>query len=357
MKVGILTFHCAYNFGAVLQCYALFSTVKSLGYDVKVIDYRPGYLASNRENFHWYTFINKTPWENISRIRAIIKCRKHYDLFDSFIRNYISLSNACCTKDQLNQVVEDFDAIIVGSDQVWCDKYIGRDVSWFGFDTKNDTKWIGYAVSAGNSSYKSSELGKLINRFSSIGTRELDLYEQIKVSYGGLLDNVLDPTLLVAPDVWNSWCAPIIRGDYILAYQARECDDVFRIAGEISKQIGVKKIIPVDFYPNVSRMGYSTYVCSPPEFVSLVKNARCVITTSFHGSAFSIINGTPFYAIKLNDGADGRTQHLLDSVGLSDRFIEPSTVATFSDYNAPLVFDRLNQLRERSLSFLKKSLK
>ena len=68
MKIGILTFHSAYNFGAVLQCYALFSTLTELGHNVEVIDYRPNYLATQKETFLWYTFINRSPWKLTERV-------------------------------------------------------------------------------------------------------------------------------------------------------------------------------------------------------------------------------------------------------------------------------------------------
>ena len=98
--------------------------------------------------------------------------------------------------------------------------------------------------------------------------------------------------------------------------------------------------------------GLETYVCSPSEFVALVKNARCVVTTSFHGTAFSVILGTPFYTLKLNDGSDGRAQNLLDSINLSDRMIDIGSDITFCEYNSVLVQKELNIQKEQSLKFL-----
>ena len=77
------------------------------------------------------------------------------------------------------------------------------------------------------------------------------------------------------------------------------------------------------------------------------------MTTSFHGTAFSLILGTPFYTLRLNDGADGRAQSLLDSVNLSDRMVDVDSDVFFSSYDVVKVHNKLNKLREQSLSFLK----
>lgn len=354
MKIGILTFHSAYNFGAVLQCYALFSTLTKLGHNVEVIDYRPDYLATQKETFHWYTFINRSPWKLTERVKDVLKAKSHYAKFEKFSNTNLYLSQSCNSQEELKEICNKYDCVVIGSDQVWCDKFNNNDCSWFGLDTQRKIKWVGYAVSAGKTKYDTNKLNDLIQRFHAIGARELDLYNTLVSCSQGNIDiaHVLDPTLLAPSDIWEKWHIPIIKEPYILTYQARESDDVFRLARSIAIQLGVKKIIPVDFYPNVKENGLETYVCSPDEFVALVKNARCVVTTSFHGTAFSVILGTPFYTLKLNDGSDGRAQNLLDSINLSDRMIDIGSDITFSEYNSVIVQKELNRQKEQSLKFL-----
>lgn len=356
MKIGILTFHCAYNFGAVLQCYALFSTIKKMGHDVEVIDYRPSYLATTKEKFHYYTFINKTPWKVFDRVKSVLQCRKQYRKFSDFSQKYLKFSIPCYDHISLLKQCQKFDCVIVGSDQVWCDRFNGNDSAWFGLDTGNNTRWVGYAVSAGKTKYDVQKLDILTQRFQAIGARENDLYEQLKAISKKKIAHVLDPTLLAAADTWSYWNTPIVKEPYILTYQARESDDVFRIAREIAQQIGVRRIIPVDFYPNVKARGEKTFVCSPDEFVSLIANAKCVVTTSFHGTAFSIIKGTPFYTVRLNDGADGRSQDLLQSLGLTDRMVDKTAKVLFSKFNILAAHNELQKLKEQSLEFLNSSI-
>ena len=241
MKIGILTFHSAYNFGAVLQCYALFSTLTDLGHDVEVIDYRPEYLATKKETFHWYTFINRSPWKLIERVGAVVRAKRYYEKFERFNKYFLRLSPLCKSKDELKAVCNRLDCVIVGSDQVWCNKYNAHDSSWFGVDTQSNLRWVGYAVSAGKTKYDNNELGFLTQRFHAIGARELDLYNTLISCSKGSIAHVLDPTLLAPSNLWEKWHDTIIKEPYILTYQARESDYVFKLARNIAKQLGIKK--------------------------------------------------------------------------------------------------------------------
>lgn len=95
---------------------------------------------------------------------------------------------------------------------------------------------------------------------------------------------------------------------------------------------------------------------SPEEFLGYIKNASFVITTSFHGTAFSIIFKRPFYCIQLNDGNDTRSSSLLNSLGLSNRMltIDEEPKPNLIEYES--VYGLLNDLRKQSLYFLRKSI-
>ena len=97
-------------------------------------------------------------------------------------------------------------------------------------------------------------------------------------------------------------------------------------------------------------------IVSPSEFISLIHNSQCVITTSFHGTAFSIINEVPFYTLYLNDGADGRSKELLNKLGLTERMVDKTASPQFTSINYNLVNKKLNILRSASQDFLKASI-
>lgn len=358
MKVGILTFSAAHNFGAVLQCFGLFKTIQQLGFDVKVIDYRPDYLATYKPVFGWRQFLNRHLVSLPSRYTNFRYWRRIYDGYMDFKSDNLKMTHAIYNETDLKEISSKFDFIIIGSDQIWNSSFNGGDQFWYG-SPSGKTKWITYAASAGNLAkwLDTDNLKVKLENFSSISARETELARAIDQVLGkSETPTVLDPSLLAFPRIWDNWKKPVVKEDYILVYQARESDDVFRIAEELKLQLNCQRIIPIDFYGNVNQLGYTTFTATPEEFISLIANARCMVTTSFHGTAFSIILKTPFYTVRLNDGADGRSEDLLNNLGLRDRMIDKNITPIFElpDFTRPLI--RLEELRNSSLEYLKNAL-
>lgn len=363
MKVGILTFGSAYNFGAILQCYALLQTVKSLGFDVKLIDYKPKYLATSRPTINIRTFINKKPWQFYKSFQSTIESQMNYDGYYDFVENNIDKTISVSNNYDLIPICNNFDLIIVGSDQVWNKRWNGNDDAWFGLKGKcsPQIKWITYAASAGDPYFSEQELAELKEKltcFSSISVREKKLENLLKsiVNNSIPLKTVLDPSLLANPEIYDRWLTPIIDNPYIVIYQARESDYTFKLAELLAAQLKVKDIIPIDRYKSVIKHGYALGHYSPSQFISLIKNAKCVVTSSFHGTAFSIIFNTPFYTLRLDDGADERAYSLLSSLNLLDRFISEGSNIIFCKPDFSSANEKLKELRLESLQFLKESL-
>lgn len=278
-----------------------------------------------------------------------------------FEHQNMQLTKPCYDAIEVRKEILPFDYIVVGSDQVWNPRYNAHDVTWYGLDGCSSPRWITYAASAGSTEFTQEEqlfLKNKLSNFCHISAREPFLRDMVQslLSKERDVPIVLDPSLLAEPSIWDRWEKPIEKDEYILTYQARESDDIFRIAREISKQLGNIKIIPIDFYPNVKKNGYKRYIASPSDFISLIKNARCVITTSFHGTAFSILCKTPFYTIRLEDGADGRAANLLKQVGLSNRMLHKQEQPKFESVDFNTAHERLVEYRKYSLNYLKHSL-
>lgn len=358
MKIGILTFSAAHNFGAVLQCFGLYKTVQQLGFDVEVIDYRPDYLAAYKPVFGWRQYVNRHLISLPSRYAIYRYWRKIYDGYMNFKSDNMNMTDAIYDRTTLKEILTNFDLIIIGSDQVWNNNFNGDDQIWYGIPSCR-TKWITYAASAGNVAkwLEKENLPELLENFASISARETELahaVDQILKRTG--TPTVVDPSLLGNPMIWDKWKKTVIEGDYILTYQARESDDVFRIAEDVKRQLNCERIIPIDFYGNVSRLGYTAFVASPEKFISLIANAKCVVTTSFHGTAFSVILKTPFYTLRLNDGADMRSENLLNNLGLTDRLIDRNLTPDFRIPDFTNALNKLGELRNESLDYLKSAL-
>lgn len=366
MKIGILTFHCAQNFGAVLQSYALQETLKEMGTEVEILNYRPQYLASSLPKITLNTFKCKNPFKLYKRITYLIPALKaKYHLYTNFENNYYNLSEKINSPNQFHNIINKYNYIIIGSDQVWNTKYNNNESIWFGAFGKDlkDTEIISYAASAGNPSFSAEELKKIsayINEFSSISVRESQLKEVLSPYIKKEIHCVLDPTLMAPPSIWKKFQDLKIDEDhpYILIYQARKDDNIFRIANQIAQK-NLWKIITIDFFENSLKKPYikGHRNISPDQFVAYVKNAQCVITTSFHGTVFAILNNVPFYTLKLNDGADTRNEEILKLLRLENRLIEKNEKIEFSKIDFTICNQILRTLRKQSYNFLNSAIK
>lgn len=362
MKIGILTFHCAHNFGAILQAFALQSQLKFMGYDAKIVDYRPKYLDRGYPQLQYWMFTHGRAWNTIKRyFKKTRKEQRSYKKYASFEKSYISLTNRCNTPKKLSKIINTFDYLILGSDQIWNEKFNGSETLWLGDFNNFKGKIIIYAASSGNHEFSNpfkEKLKEMLPQYKSISVRESSLIPTLKtlINQNIKIETVLDPTLMVNPQVWNKFRTLIKKGKYILCYQARKSDDVFRIARSLSESLDAK-IISVDLWDNSFQNDIKNVIASPDEFITLIQNATCVITTSFHGTALSIICNTPFYALKLNDGADGRIEHLLKLIGLEKRMIDKSSTPQFSELDYEIVNKNLSPIRLRSQEYLRNALK
>ncbi len=359
MKIGILTFHCAHNYGAVLQCYALQEFLKGLGHDVNVIDYRPSYLNS------YYKAINIRANRNIFKVlKNIIGCVLKYSrnvrriqAFNTFIEGRLSLSPFC-----EKTIVSDFDAYIFGSDQIWNPRISDGfdEIFWGNLPfVKGNKKYISYAASMGKDSLTENEKERIteyLRNIDAISVRENILKSMLAPLTDKNVLQVLDPTLLAPRSVWDKLEDKIEERGYVLVYQVRKNENTMEIAKHIARQLNTKVITLVS---GVSwSMERNKKSCASPEdFVSYFKHASCIVTTSFHGTAFSVIFNKPFYCIELGDGADGRSKSLLHSLHLGDRMIDKLARPSFTEVDYTEASKHLNGLRKNSEHFLTENLK
>ena len=358
MKIGILTFHCAHNYGAVLQCYATQEFLVSKGYEVEVINYRPECLIAPYKIFDINRILSK------SLVKTLKSLLIELLVFYSRVRRFIGFEKFIETRLNVGKEITpstlpaDYDIYIVGSDQIWNPKITG------GFDpvyfcdfpfSKGRKKYIAYAASmesTGLTQVQKDFFKQNFKKFDAIGVREKDLLEQLQSLVPNRMNHVLDPTLMVPTNVWDNISSYKRESPKrVVVYQVRTNSNTMRIANHIAHQIGAKVYVLVaSLQPIPSNRVNQT--ATPEEFVDVIRNAACVVTTSFHGTAFSIIHNVAFYTIKLNDGADSRSSSLLTSLELSDRIIEADELPNFTEVNYIEVNKKLDILRERSQDFL-----
>lgn len=361
IKIGILTFHCAHNYGAVLQCYALQEVLKSMGYNVEIINYRPKYLLNQYKKFCFNRLISRNPirmlkiW--INEIMTINKRKKRYEAFQTFIETRLNLTLPVEGKN----IPSSFDVYIMGSDQIWNPQITkGFDSVYFGEFKfpKNGKKYIAYAASMEASSLNQESktfYSRVLKNFDAISVRENTFAQLLQSLTNKKIETVLDPTLLTDSAIWDSIIKhPSIREPYVLVYQVRRDKNTKRIADNIAKQLHAKVIeITANLSCKLLRNTYQS--CSPEEFLGWIKYASCVITTSFHGTAFSIIYNKSFYCLKLGKG-DTRAASLLQELELENRMIERTSSPKFQLLNYEYVNEKIMNLRKKSYQFLLSSL-
>lgn len=342
MKIGILTFHDGINHGAYLQVYSLKKALELQGHQVQVINYK---------NFkHWINeYISilrqrdpKVLLGNIKKIVSFSKCHHLLNTTDYTFSNESILDNG-------------FDAVVVGSDEVWNYKnpFFEFDPTYFGENIKAN-KLISYAASFGSVSLKDPfdpKLLKGLKTFNSISVRDTNSFQQIKRILKKEVPIVIDPVFLVDH---TKEAVPIKEKNYVLVYAAGFTDsEVAQIKAFAKKR--KKKLLSISYYN--AWCDQNIISLNPFEYVGYFKKADFVITNTFHGTMFSIKFNKEF-ATSLTEYKKNKYS-VLSYLGLEKRIHnDETTVESIFKSSIPYktVNAKIEKLRASSLLYLKKSL-
>lgn len=354
MKIGILTFHRAANYGAVLQAYALQRYLSSFGHDVEIIDYRCMPIEQmHSPNYFLYCKGIKNRCKQL--LRSPIK-RKKRKLFDDFIERKLNLGTVReIRKEDISQVLKgEYDAIIVGSDQVW-NPYLTKGDSTYLLDfVDNDVKKISYAASIGLNQFPEEYLNTYIVqlcKFDKISVREKLGQSLIREMAKRDSEVVLDPTLLMGADEWKAFMQIPLMDEYVLLYTIESNPLLLEKATNIARKKNLSVIYISDTMVKQKGISYIPYA-TPEEWVGLFARASHVVTNSFHGTAFSINFNKPAtigLSMDKNNG-NSRILDLMYSVGIEkskDSCIELGTTINWKSVNKAL-----SDLRIESKRFL-----
>ena len=365
MKIGILTFHCAHNYGAVLQCYALQQYLRSLGYEVLLVNYRPEYLLKP------YT---RVPALGNTSLVGKIKILLNFILsffvrviryrgFEKFINKYLLVSKVV-NREDIDSLT--CDVYIVGSDQVWNPKITeGFDDVYLGnFVVRRNVKKITYAASISLSDLTEEQsiyLKKALYNFNAISVREYKMISLLQPLTNFKLMQVVDPTFLLDKQDWDKLVSniPPCQGKYVLTYQVEVNPNVNRIAHLIARQLNAR-LIQLVAWPTIKYKNSLRQTTDPAAFVSYIKHAECVVTSSFHGTAFSILYQRPFYVVDLHSlhgGSNERLKTVLSTFHLEERYIPEGWDSKFQNIDYTDINIQIESMREESQKFLLDNLK
>lgn len=358
MKAEILTIHFGVNYGSALQAYALYKTLHKWDVQTEILNYIP-----KKYNI-WYEFYQskKGIYPFIIILSAfVIKLpfkMKQRKIFERFLRKNLRLSRIYHNNQELRQDFPQADLYIAGSDQIWNFDYNQKnDFTYFLDFLPSSFRKISYAASIGKEELTKEEINclqKYLSGFSGISLRE-DKSMELLESMGINSEHVLDPTMLVSKNEWESFLKRREKKEsYVLIYVMDYLyHDLIDIAEVISKKLD-KKIYMIAFKKiKDKRIDKQFIFLDPKEFLGLIWDASYVVTNSFHGVAFSINFNRQFIAVG-KEKYNVRMQSLLRMFLIEDRFVSSSVASIDTDQQ--IDYSEVNRIlkdqREKSLNYL-----
>lgn len=373
-KVGIITLHTVSNYGSCLQTYATQKLFEGLGYDAEIIDYYradnlPEYAVEKafqgRRLLKYQTLWKKAPWLKRALsipMGAIVKRQRKP--FDDFRQIFLNLSShQYRSKDELLAEPPVADIYCTGSDQVWNSIWNrGFEEPFYLTFAPKGAKRIAFAASIGREfvdEWEKPLMKDALAKYSAISMRETSGVEILEDLGFPETELVLDPTLMLERSEWAD-IATLPKGvnrPYLLVYQLNKSDEFVSYVESVAKKSGLEVIkISYGVY-DVMQSARTLIAPDVTDFVGLFLNASYVITDSFHATAYSLNFGVPFTAIA-PERFSTRIASILALTGTEERMLKSyDDIAMFErPIDFPHASEKLSQMRESSIGFLKKAL-
>lgn len=347
--VGIITFHCSNNFGAMLQAYGLKSFLCGQGLETEIVRYEPPYMTGR----HWWI-----PYAPIRGLKGRIWCmtnmwngfvahmRNRSEFagqranMDRFRREYLVKGNRsrCLFSGGLKKLPYRY--YVVGSDQIWNpDITCGLRKAYFGvFRNRKKEKVISYAASFGGSSLEDKydrEFAELVGQVDAVSVREESAVPYVQSLYGREVAAVLDPVFFLDREEWQKVEREPEQDRFIFLYITEPNRELAEYAGVLSEETGLPVVEVRAGQQGTGADFQVDRTAGPAEFLGYIHRADYVVSNSFHAVAFSIIYRKKFFAFAhRNLGA--RVRNILKIHGLEDRLYQKDSgkeIDSFIDWD------------------------
>ena len=380
-KVGLAVCYDTKNFGSQLQVLATIRKIEELGYESETIRYKkkltPTFVLQTIPRLFNVSFI-KAKLHSKNKRKQI---EKHPDIarnvlirnerFNKFVEKYFTnLSKPYNGWENLvRESSKNYDAFLCGSDQLWLPNNLGSHFYTLEFAPDNKPK-IAYATSFGVSRIPDGQkkaTAKYLNRFQNLSTREIAGQKIIKELTGKTAQVVCDPTLLFDAKGWEQMLPKkkVVEEPYVFCYFLGTNEEHRAAANEFKKKTGLK-IVTCPYLDNFVETDQNfgdiqLFDMDAADFVNLIRHAEYILTDSFHGSVFSILNHKKFMTFnRFNAGANSRNSRidsLCTLLGLSERRYNRDIMNVEKDIDYRAVEEKLEKLRADSIKYLKTALK
>ena len=376
-KICFITVQKAPNFGACLQCYALYKVLTDFGYDCVCIDllrpfhkhfkqtpgYEPFYVKRKSLKYRLLSFL-KSAYKSLTYICHLDngyhdRKYKANSLFKEF-NSQIKYTKTYYSIKELYSNPPVADCYITGSDQLWNPTQNYALEPYFLTFAKQGKK-ISYATSIGITNLGANIkllFRQWLQEYDIISVREPEAKNIIESLTGKKAFIVSDPTVLVKPEYWKKIARERkIEREYIFLFTLYPIKELKDFAVSLSKEYNYKLIIWSESYNEKSCVDYDVVGdIGPYEWLGLIKKAKLVITNSFHGTLLSIIMGRNFYTYNKDKTRSSRIINLLNHYNLSDRILTSTSLSSINIVDKGIDYETINfQLEEDrriSLKFL-----
>lgn len=381
-KVALSVCYDTKNYGSQLQVLATIEKIKELGYKPEIIKYNKKisikFILQTLPRFLNSYFV-KSKLKGIKKQKAL---EKHLEIlknvnirnerFDKYIKE--KYSKILKSYDGWNELItkanNDYEIFLCGSDQLWLPANLGSHFYTLEYVTSNKNK-IAYATSFGVSQipwYQKRRTKKYLNDFSYLSCREEKGKQIIKELTDKDVPVVADPTLLLTKEEWDKIIPnkEVINEKYIMCYLLGENVEHRKIAEKLAEKTGYKIVtIPfLDDYVEYDKEfgNYKLFDIDTYDFVNLIRNAEYVLTDSFHGSIFSILNHKKFIVLNRfldnsKNSRNSRIDNLCSMLELDDRRYKNNIDIIFDDIDYNRVDKYLEKIRKSSKEYLGNALR
>ncbi|MBR5349010.1 MAG: polysaccharide pyruvyl transferase family protein [Lachnospiraceae bacterium] len=378
-KIGLCIAFKGTNYGMHLQGYATQQVLDQAGFDTEIIDYHSG----KEKGIRWSTGAVRVAFTKIVRTakKKLHKTRKQDNLHqeNSNLRDAVSeqfrsrkLHNIVHVEgfSALRRKSADYFAVIVGSDQIWLPGVAFSNFFTLKFASQG-VRRISYATSLGVSSYPNyakKAAGDFWKQIDFLSVREQQGKDIIQSIVDIPVEVVADPTYLFTKDEWEELIPPenVIKPGYILCYFLGDSELIKQYARKFADSRGARLVSILSNECNSDDSKYADEVLigkSPEEFVNLIRYADYVLTDSFHGLAFSVINQKQFLVFyrkrtDVKESRNSRIDNIVRSWDIEDRLVREPEKLEFptNDIDYAAVIKNVEALREKSLAFLDRAL-
>lgn len=379
MKIGIITLPFNSNYGGLLQAFALQTVLKQMGHEVwsvnrrnRIMPFRIKVLSSTNR------LIKSILKGKLGVIRSWATAEEELVIdqhTNRFLSENIRTTDFLKSEKDFEKLVRyNFEAYVVGSDQVWRPKYSPRLANHFlGFiDRTANHKRLSYAASFGVDNWEytpeqTEECKKLLEKFDAVSVREDSAVKLCKENFGIEATQVLDPTLLLPKEEYIRLVEkdkmPECNGT-LLTYVLDKSPDKQEFIKKIISETGLNEvsIMPKSLFRDAGRKKINDCIYPPvTAWLRGFMDAKYVVTDSFHGMAFAIIFNKQFLALGNTKRGMTRFTSLVKLLGLEDRIILSADSNLTKRLYVPIDFERVNEILKmkqlEAFKFLSDSLK